>query len=196
MRIILQISGKWGAWHQSSRLAISDQWEGPQWLREQLENYPKVQETKEVVKLLDECTEEMRVKVQHQDGTTLTSVAVEKIQDNEVSKVRNLQRINCKHFSDNTGLFRITALVFKFVALLRATRQQQQLGLYKDENQCLKYSETRHPILLPREHHLTKLIVEHCHKEIKRRGVKDTLAELRNHYWIPKGRQFVKKVLN
>ena len=157
------------------------------------------------MKLLDECTKEMQVKVPHQGGTTLTSVAVEKVQDNEVSKVRNLQRINCKHFSDNTRLFRITALVFKFVALLRA-RQQQQLGLYKDENQHLKCggrlahaelnSETRHPILLPREHHLAKLIVEHCHKEVKHGGVKDTLAELRSQYWIPKGRQFVKKVLN
>ena len=106
----------------ASELKTSRIWlKGPQWLCGPPENYPKVRETKEIVELSDECMREMRVRVPLQDGTTLTLVAVEKVQDNEATKVRNLSEIiNCEHFSDSTRLFRVTALVFKFVALLRA----------------------------------------------------------------------------
>ena len=50
--------------------------------------------------------------------TTLTSVAVEKLQDIKATKVRNLSEINnCEHFSESTRWLRVTALVFNFVTL-------------------------------------------------------------------------------
>ena len=81
-----------------------------------------------------------------------------------------------------------------------------QLGLFNDEDNVIKSkgrlgnaqldAATRYPILLPRRHHVMKLIVEACHRKVKHGGVKETLTELRSEYWIPKGRQLVKKILH
>ena len=62
------------------------------------------------------------------------------------------------------------------------------------ENSALPY-QAKYPALLPSKHHLTSLIVQECHDNVKHRGVKDTLTELRLRYWIPKGRQVVKTLL-
>ena len=52
------------------------------------------------------------------------------------------------------------------------------------------------PALLPRNHYITKPIVEHCHLNVSHGGVKDALTELRANYWVPKGRQIVKKLIH
>ena len=54
---------------------------------------------------------------------------------------------------------------------------------------------TRHPILLNKDHHLTTLIVEDCHRKVGHGGIGDTLVEVRSQYWIIGGRQFVRKLL-
>ena len=55
---------------------------------------------------------------------------------------------------------------------------------------------SKFPALLPRNNHLTKLIIEHCHLNVFHGGVKDTLTELRANYWVPKGRQLVRKLIH
>ena len=82
---------------------------------------------------------------------------------------------------------------------------QQQLGLYKDEDGVIRSrgrlansllpDGAKFPILLPREHNLTKLIVEQCHKEVQHGGVKETLTQIRSRFWITRGRQLVRKIL-
>ena len=80
-----------------------------------------------------------------------------------------------------------------------------QFGLYKDEmgllrcrgrlgNAYLPYF-TKHPILLNANHHITELIVRHCHLSVKHGGVKETLTELRSSYWVVRGRNFVRRLL-
>ena len=56
--------------------------------------------------------------------------------------------------------------------------------------------ESRQPIILPRDDKLTKLVIEECHLKTKHGGIRATLGELRSRFWVPKGRQDVKKVLN
>ena len=52
------------------------------------------------------------------------------------------------------------------------------------------------PILLPKDHALTTLIIKHEHEKTKHAyGTDYTLSEIRRNYWIPSGRQQVKKVL-
>ncbi|XP_064461641.1 uncharacterized protein LOC135371581 [Ornithodoros turicata] len=53
----------------------------------------------------------------------------------------------------------------------------------------------KHPILLPPDHRFTVLTVESVHLRVLHGGVQDTLTELRERFWIPKGRQIVKKVI-
>ena len=56
-------------------------------------------------------------------------------------------------------------------------------------------SDTKFPYLLPKDHHLTRLIVYAVHKEQLHAGVSNTVAALRQRYWIPSARQLVKRLL-
>ena len=55
--------------------------------------------------------------------------------------------------------------------------------------------ESQQPIILPRSDKLTKLVIEECHRKTKHSGIRATLGELRSRFWVPKGRQAVKRVL-
>ena len=57
-------------------------------------------------------------------------------------------------------------------------------------------SETKFPILLPSKHHFTKLIIEFTHSSFAHQGVNSTLVRLRSKYWVPKGRQVVRKLIS
>ena len=54
---------------------------------------------------------------------------------------------------------------------------------------------SQQPIILPKDHRLTRLVIEECHHRTQHGGVRSTLGELRLRFWVPKGRQVVKKVL-
>ncbi|KAK6030038.1 hypothetical protein OSTOST_03840 [Ostertagia ostertagi] len=55
--------------------------------------------------------------------------------------------------------------------------------------------ETQEPILLPENHNFTRLLVSDIHRRCGHQGVNGTLANIRLNYWIPIGRQIVKKYL-
>lgn len=55
---------------------------------------------------------------------------------------------------------------------------------------------TKHPIVLPGDHPFTSLLIQREHLRLLHSGVRDTLAQLRESYWILRGRQVVKKVVN
>ena len=86
------------------------------------------------------------------------------------------------------------------------TNPEKQLGLYKDEQGLVRCKgrlnnsdlnvETRNPILLPRDHPLTTLVIRQCHANVLHNGVKETLLELRSRFWVVKGRQLTKKILH
>ena len=56
--------------------------------------------------------------------------------------------------------------------------------------------EARHPILLPSKSHLTELIVQQTHLELRHSSYNLVLAALRTKYWLPKGRITVKRVIS
>ena len=53
----------------------------------------------------------------------------------------------------------------------------------------------RHPILLPRDHPLTELLVLRAHASVSHNGIRETLTEVQTRYWILKGRSLVKQIL-
>jgi hypothetical protein len=55
--------------------------------------------------------------------------------------------------------------------------------------------EAQKPIILPRDHKLTEMIIIECHAKIHHGGIRATLTELRSRFWVPKGRQTIKRVL-
>ena len=55
--------------------------------------------------------------------------------------------------------------------------------------------KTKHPIIMPKDHRLTELLVEKCHSEVHHCGIRATLSRMRTKYWVVKGRQMIKKVI-
>ncbi|XP_064479234.1 uncharacterized protein LOC135392454 [Ornithodoros turicata] len=51
------------------------------------------------------------------------------------------------------------------------------------------------PVILPREHHFTKLVVDQGHRRTLHGGLQDTLNDIRERWWIPQGRQITKKII-
>ena len=83
---------------------------------------------------------------------------------------------------------------------------KMSLQLFKDDdgqlrcrgrldNSPLPY-ESKFPVLLPSDHHFTKLIILRCHYEVLHNGVGETLTQLRSRFWVVKGRQVVKRILS
>jgi len=81
----------------------------------------------------------------------------------------------------------------------------EQFGLYLDEQQVLKCkgrignaslaATEKHPILLPTKHPFVKLLVMEVHSRVKHGGVNTTLVATRERYWILKGTQLVKRIV-
>ena len=55
---------------------------------------------------------------------------------------------------------------------------------------------SRCPVLLPAEHPVTQLIIKKRHDKVIHNGVQNALTELHQKYYVCKGRQVVKKLIN
>ena len=55
--------------------------------------------------------------------------------------------------------------------------------------------DEKHPMILPKRHHVSQLIVRHYHESAARSGREQTLCELRRMFWIIGGRGLVKKTI-
>jgi hypothetical protein len=53
----------------------------------------------------------------------------------------------------------------------------------------------KHPLLLDGDHHFTQLLIRQTHVLLHHLGVRVVLSELRDNYWILRGKQNIKKVL-
>ena len=84
---------------------------------------------------------------------------------------------------------------------------KNSLRLQKDSNDIYRSSsrisnakslsyDAKNLIILCRNHRLTEMIVCDAHNRIKHLGERQTLAEIRSCYWIPRGKSFVKKVMH
>ena len=80
-----------------------------------------------------------------------------------------------------------------------------QLGLFMDDqgitrckgrvNNAPLSQPSKNPVLLPSKHHLSRLIIQDVHSKTKHSGIKDTLTTITETFWIPRGREAVKRIL-
>ena len=79
--------------------------------------------------------------------------------------------------------------------------QTRQLGLQLNEHGILickgrfDIPVEEQPIYIPKHCILVPLIIMDAHRRVLHMGVASTLAEVRSRYWVPNGRQMVKKTL-
>ncbi|XP_073976442.1 uncharacterized protein [Rhodnius prolixus] len=81
-------------------------------------------------------------------------------------------------------------------------RLVRQLNLFTDKDGILRVGGRlsastlpygfRHPLLLPKDHHLTRLIVDDAHLRLLHAGALATHSYLRRQYWIVNGRNVVR----
>ena len=57
-------------------------------------------------------------------------------------------------------------------------------------------NEAKHQVILPSKHFVTDLIIRECHEISAHSGCEYVLAELRQKYWILKGRKSGKRIIN
>jgi hypothetical protein len=55
--------------------------------------------------------------------------------------------------------------------------------------------DMKHPVVLPRRSHVTKLIIKHVHEQLAHAGRNHVLATLREKYWIINGNTAVRHML-
>ena len=94
----------------------------------------------------------------------------------------------------------ITSAQLQFVREKDFRQQQGRFRLFQDDKRLWRCGgrlanaempfTVKHPILLPRTHPLTTLIVREVH------GVKETLAETRRKFWILKGRNLTRSIIH
>ena len=56
--------------------------------------------------------------------------------------------------------------------------------------------DSKNPVLLSTNSYLTRLIVEEAYEIVKHNGVRETLTELRRQFWIPRGRNFIRRLIH
>ena len=212
-------------------------WRGASWLSEPVSSWPKSEVCHQ--SLTEECiTEQKKSLAGKVVSETVLLVASQPDLD---------ACIPISNFSCCDKLFRVTALVHRFVrnlkikakilkegtvcheevteaeiahsevlwlrsvqrnlkSLTNYSHLEHEFGLYEDENRVSRCKgrianadlphETRFPALLPRNHHISTLLVRQAHEKVHHSKVVATLSQLRSRFWIIKGRQFVKKIIS
>ncbi|CAC5383158.1 unnamed protein product [Mytilus coruscus] len=56
--------------------------------------------------------------------------------------------------------------------------------------------ESKHPVILPKNHHLSDLILRHIHLELKHSGRNHMLSRLREKYWIVNAPTAIRKLIS
>ena len=197
-------------------------WNGPTWLLEKPNNWPPISEIGRTPESSEEerkpvtnlCVKEGQNRLRGLEAV----ISIERY--SRLTKLLNViawVRRAASNFRKNYLTTELTAEEIKVaeiewikIAQHELTQQDNYKQLIKklglvEEDGILKCTgrlgnsdldlDVQKPILLPRKHRFTWLIIEACHQRVHHCGVRSTLAELRSRFWVPNGRQTVKKIL-
>ena len=78
--------------------------------------------------------------------------------------------------------------------IVNLRKQKTNLGIFVDEEEIYRSGgrlhkvslsfELKHPAIIPKDHHITELIVKDSHNKVYHNRVKETLTQVRSQYWI------------
>eukprot|EP00794_Sanderia_malayensis_P016738 gene16738-biopygen14130 len=193
-------------------------WRGPAWLREGEESWPQklrledtadiaVERKKTVVANMIAEEEEGLSQVidasRFNNLNTLlrvTALTYRFIDNLKAKKAKQENKVNNLEVNDmkRAELYWIREAQKQLTREEHYKKTKESLGIEEREGtlKCkgrLEHSdldiEARFPIILPKNHKFTDLIVVNSHLKTHHGGVKTTLAEVRTKFWIVKGRQ-------
>lgn len=161
-----QLTARYSSWYRLQK--------GVAWLRRFVEwvkggrAWPRGSPTRLTVTELSEASKVILRKVQL-DGI---SEEVKELAEGKASRCHSTYRL--EPFLDDDGLLRTGG----------------RLAIMQCEGR------RRCPVLLPRDHHVTKLIARECHEgKAGHSGREHTIAVLRHRYWIPQCRKLIDKIV-
>ena len=136
-----------------------------------------------------------RVRLGRTSGTTSGKLTVDELNNAEDVIIRAVQqqafaaeiaalKSGGKHVKTSSSLSKLDPLLHDGCLRVGGRMNRTDAGF-----------NVKHPVILPREGHIPKLIIEDAHRRVGHQGREHVLAELRERYWIIKGSSTVRKVL-
>ena len=109
-----------------------------------------------------------------------------------------VRQLQCQAFAQEIAALTRGASIDGRSSLLSLSPQLDRDGLLRVGGR-LEHSplpeETRHPLILPRDHRVTSLMIMAIHERLMHAGGDHVLNELRQQYWVPRARETVKKTV-
>eukprot|EP00794_Sanderia_malayensis_P005770 gene5770-biopygen4684 len=200
-------------------------WEGPFWLKENRDKWPSiflVDESNDVIEERKKSVATVMVAVETKNGISeimdITRFSSLKKLFRVTAYVRrfihNLKQKVAKKDFDRTKLRVeeikeaerewIVGAQFFLQDNKDFAKYKDQLGIVNKDGILIckgrfEYADlefdARNPIILPKNHEFTDLVIMDCHVKVHHCRVSATIAELRSRYWITQGRQYVKRLL-
>ncbi|XP_025264356.1 uncharacterized protein LOC112637891 [Camponotus floridanus] len=144
------------------------------------------------------CRRWLRVREDRATGTHRRFPSTLSAEEIERARVCWIRRVQSEKFRAELKLISQGLALNKSNSLARFSPFLDTEGLLRVggrlKHSILAYDE-RHPVLLPKGSHLTRLIVDDCHKRALHGGTQLTLSLIRQQYWIPRGRALVKEAM-
>ncbi|KAI3374356.1 hypothetical protein L3Q82_005959 [Scortum barcoo] len=99
---------------------------------------------------------------------------------------RLLRRISKNKSNDLTTVTERERAEHHVVKDLQRKTYREELHLLSKGNSLPSHKSIKHPAIIPKGYHITKMIIAHCHERTKHQGKGLTINEIRsNGYWIP-----------
>lgn len=130
-----------------------------------------------------------------QDSFPPTYISVEELEEAERRLIKHCQY---ESFLEDIELLKSRKPIRKQSKLFQLSPALDDYGLLvlsgrTDLATCME-SRAKRPIILPKKHDLTRLIIRHYHEKFAHQGVETVLNEIRQKYWVIDGRSAVKSV--
>ena len=99
----------------------------------------------------------------------------------ELSSLSSLQKVVKK----SSGIFKLDPILVD--GIIRVGGRLRNTEIEPD---------AKHPVLLPKDHHVSHLIIRHYHRVSGHSGIEHTLSLIRQKYWITQARASVRRLLS
>ncbi|GIX92297.1 reverse transcriptase [Caerostris extrusa] len=170
---------------ENSHTLLNDSvwWQGPVWLRGSRNQWPRQK--------FERVTDEQKLEKLNTSVHAILPLTEMILDENKFSNLRKLLRVTAWLLKKNKPVpphSKIYSLV-PYVddrGILRVKGRLEQAELLHNE---------KHPAILPKSK-FADLIIMSEHVKSFHSGVVSTLSRVRNNFWIPRGRQVVKKVIS
>ena len=142
------------------------------------------------------------------DVSKITPLSVPEVNEAEKEIIKLVQKQNFKE--ELSALSRVSGVCKETEKMATKNPTKKSGNIYKLDpildnglirvggrlHQAPIEDDAKHPVILPRKHHITKLIINHYHRASGHSGVEYTLSLIREKYWIVGARSNVRNIVN